>query len=261
MADGALLRTLQDKASNYQVGARRRSEEHRRASSVASRFHLSLLAVSAVTSAFASAAIFANATSGLKYVAASAALTAAIATGVDVTFGFSTIVNDNKIASDGFAALRTSWLQFRDVTGPAASSDDELQQEFDRMLEAREQLAARSPMITERTRSRVERDRDQARADFKIGLAADGGKVTVTNVGSGTAFDVSVGRKPSEATTDHVELTCRLLDEFEPGQHWIIGSVPESLEHAPSILIRWREHRGRSWESEHSLAGLRVIEV
>ena len=157
----ARLGTLADSTS---IGCDWRAAEHYQAARRWSSVHRWLALPAAVIAGAAGTAIIADSSNeSLVLIAGLAALLVASLTAAAGVLTPDERANQHKKAFDGFSALRTRFLVFRDCTLWLEMTDEELTQALTELLNKRDELAAAVPEPPRWAQRKVRRERTMGR--------------------------------------------------------------------------------------------------
>jgi hypothetical protein len=155
--------TLAKRAESQRIGSDTRADEHQLAAGFWGIVHRGLTSIAAVSAAIAGTSLLTAAKGGWRIAAGILALIASALSALDTTLRAGQLAEDHKRGFDGFTRMRTKWLQFESVTLGLRHTDQELAEEFQRLVSERDQLSERVPAPPRWAAKRVERIRKRQR--------------------------------------------------------------------------------------------------
>lgn len=157
------IETLRRRAESQRIGSDTRSEEHQLAAGFWGVVHRGLTSTAAVTSAIAGTSLLTSATGAWRIAAGILALVAAALSTLDTTLRAGQLAEEHKRGFDGFTHMRTRWVQFEYVTLGLGHSEQQLAEEFQRIITERDQLSERVPAPPQWAKNKVKRERHRNR--------------------------------------------------------------------------------------------------
>jgi hypothetical protein len=147
--------SLRERAGEQYVAASWRADEHALASARWLVVHRGLMVGAAVLAAVAAGALFSRADGGWAVGAGVLASLAAILSGVSSALDPSARAAEHRRGLAGYTALRSRWLELRDVTAGPGRTDEQLAQEFHALLDERDRLTTEVPTPPPWARAKV----------------------------------------------------------------------------------------------------------
>ena len=148
---------MRERAGEQYVAASWRADEHAVASARWLVVHRGLMVGSAVLAAVAAGALFSRADGGWAVGAGILASLAAILSGVSSALDPSARAAEHRRGLAGYTALRSRWMELRDVTAGLDRTDEQLAQEFHALLDERDRLTTDVPAPPPWARAKVRR--------------------------------------------------------------------------------------------------------
>jgi len=139
------IETLEVRAENMSSQSNRRADVHRLAAGFWGLVHRGLTSIAAVSAAIAGTSLLTSATGGWRIAAGILALMAAVLSALDTTLRAGQLAEEHKRGFDGYIRIRTKWVQFRYVTLGLQYTENQLAEEFQRIVAESDQLAERIP--------------------------------------------------------------------------------------------------------------------
>lgn len=151
----APVRSVRERAGEQYVSASWRADEHALASARWLVVHRGLMVAAAVLAAVAAGALFSRADGGWAVGAGVLASLAAVLSGISSAVDPSARAAEHRRGLAGFTALRSRWMELRDVTAGPGRTEEQLAQELHALLDEQDRLTTEVPAPPPWARARV----------------------------------------------------------------------------------------------------------